>query len=152
LVSFAGTFNDPLKGKELTLAQYDQGADIVMNVASNTGNGILEAANETGKYAIGVDLDQDAIYPGHILTSMLKRVDQASYKLVKDVVENTFVGDTVIEMGIASGGVSLTDMSVMKEALGEKFPQDLLDKIQALTEEVKNGTIKVEAYEGFQRN
>jgi len=152
LVSFAGTFNDPLKGKELTLAQYDQGADIVMNVASNTGNGILEAANETGKYAIGVDLNQDAIYPGHILTSMLKRVDQASYKLVKDVVENTFVGDTVIEMGIASGGVSLTDMSVMKEALGEKFPQDLLDKIQALTEEVKNGTITVEAYEGFQRN
>ncbi len=152
LVSFAGTFNDPLKGKELTLAQYDQGADIVMNVASNTGNGILEAANETGKYAIGVDLNQDAIYPGHILTSMLKRVDQASYKLVKDVVENTFVGDTVIEMGIASGGVSLTDMSVMKEALGDKFPQDLLDRIQVLTEEVKNGTITVEAYEGFQRN
>ena len=59
LVSFAGTFNDPLKGKELTLAQYSQGADIVMNVASNTGNGILEAAKDSKKYAIGVDINQD---------------------------------------------------------------------------------------------
>lgn len=152
LVSFAGTFNDPLKGKELTLAQYDQGADIVMNVASNTGNGILEAASDTGKYAIGVDLDQDGIYPGHILTSMLKRVDVASYELVKDVVKGTFGGNSVVEMGIASGGVGLTDMSVMKEALGDKFPQDILDRIQELTEKVKSGEIKVEAYAGFQRN
>lgn len=152
LVSFAGTFNDPLKGKELTLAQYDQGADIVMNVASNTGNGILEAASETGKYAIGVDLNQDGIYPGRILTSMLKRVDMASYTLVKEVVEGTFEGNQVIEMGIATGGVSLTDMSVMKEALGDKFPQDLLEEIQALTEKVKSGEIEVVAYEGFQRN
>ena len=152
LVSFAGTFNDPLKGKELTLAQYDQGADIVMNVASNTGNGILEAANETGKFAIGVDLDQDGIYPGRILTSMLKRVDVASYELVKDVVDGTCKGDTVVEMGIASGGVSLTDMAVMKEALGDKFPQELLERIQELTEQVRSGAIKVDAYEGFRRN
>ena len=60
LQPFAGTWNDPLKGKELTLAQYDQGADIVMNVASGTGTGILEGAKEAGKYAIGVDLNQDA--------------------------------------------------------------------------------------------
>jgi len=79
LQSFAGTFTDPVKGKELTLAQYSQGADIVMNVASDTGNGVLEAAKVAGKYAIGVDLDQDAIYPGHIITSMLKRVDMGVY-------------------------------------------------------------------------
>jgi basic membrane protein A len=152
LVSFAGTFNDPLKGKELTLAQYDQGADIVMNVASNTGNGILEAAKDAKKYAIGVDLDQDTIYPGRILTSMLKRVDQASYQLVKDVAKNTFKGNKVVELGIADGGVGLTDMSVMKKALGSKFPEEILKKIQALTEDVKSGKIKVEAYKGFQRN
>ena len=152
LVSFAGTFNDPLKGKELTLAQYDQGADIVMNVASNTGNGVLEAAKEKGKYAIGVDLNQDGIYPGHILTSMLKRVDRASYQLVQDVQKNTFKGNKVVEMGIASGGVGLTDMSVMKKALGAKFPEDILKRIQQLTEDVKSGKIKVEAYKGFQRD
>ena len=72
LKSFAGTFNDPLKGKELTIAQYSQGADIVMNVASDTGNGVLEAAKEQNRYTIGLDLGQDSTYPGHIVTSMLK--------------------------------------------------------------------------------
>lgn len=149
LVSFAGTFNDPLKGKELTLAQYSQGADVVMNVASNTGNGILEAAKQEGKYAIGVDLDQDGIYPGSILTSMLKRVDMASYTIVKSVVDGTYKGGETLKMDISNGGVGLTDMSTMKKALGDKFPQDILDKIQQLTDDVKAGKIKVESYAGF---
>lgn len=149
LVSFAGTFNDPLKGKELTLAQYSQGADIVMNVASNTGNGILEAAKETGNYAIGVDLDQDGVYPGSILTSMLKRVDVATYEIIKSVVEDNFQGGEVMRMNVANGGVGLTDMSVMKEALGDKFPEDILTTVQELTEKIKSGEIVVESYEGF---
>jgi basic membrane protein A len=152
LVSFAGTFNDPVKGKELTLSQYEQGADIVMNVASGTGNGILEAAKDTGHYAIGVDLNQDGIYPGSILTSMLKRVDVAAYLMVKSVVEDTFQAGEVISMDLSNGGVSLTDMSVMKEALGDQFPDEILTKIQELTRMVKDGEIKVDTYEGFQRN
>ena len=87
LQAFAGTWTDPLKGKELTLAQYEQGADIVMNVASGTGPGILEAAKEAGKYAIGVDLDQDKDQPGHVLTSMVKRVDNACYLVIQSAVE-----------------------------------------------------------------
>lgn len=152
LVSFAGTFNDPLKGKELTLAQFEQGADIVMNVASNTGNGILEAAFEAKKYAVGVDLNQDDTYPGHILTSMLKRVDMGSYLITKAFVEGNFEGGKILDMTIVNGGVGLTDMSTMKQALGDKFPQDILDNIQKLTEEVKAGNIKVDSYEGFQRD
>ena len=152
LVSFAGSFNDPLKGKELTLAQYQQGADIVMNVASNTGNGILEAAFESGLYAIGVDLNQDDIYPGNILTSMLKRVDMGTYLITKAVVEGKFEGGTTLVMDINNGGIGLTDMSVMKNALGDKFPQDILDRIAELEGEVKSGKIKVVTYEGFQRD
>jgi basic membrane protein A len=152
LVSFAGTFNDPLKGKELTLAQYQQGADIVMNVASNTGNGILEAAKESKLYAIGVDLDQDDIYPGSILTSMLKRVDMGTYLITKAVVEGKFEGGKTLVMDISNGGIGLTRMEVMKKALGDKFPQDILDRITALEEEVKSGKIKVFQYEGFQRD
>lgn len=152
LVSFAGSFNDPLKGKELTLAQYQQGADIVMNVASNTGNGILEAAKESGLYAIGVDLDQDDIYPGHILTSMLKRVDMGSYLIVKAVVENAFDGGKILTMDISNGGVGLTGMSVMKTALGDKFPQDILERIKTLEEEVRSGKITVDSYAGFKRD
>lgn len=152
LQSFAGTFNDPLKGKELTAAQYSQGADIVMNVASGTGVGILDAAKEQSKYAIGVDLNQDDVYPGSILTSMLKRVDQATFLAIESVVKNNFTGNTTTYLDIGKGGVSLTDMSVMKTALGDKFPQDILDKISELEGKVKSGEIKVESYEGFGRS
>lgn len=151
LQSFAGSFTDPIKGKELTLAQYEQGADIVMNVASGTGTGILEAAKDSGKYAIGVDMDQDDVYPGHILTSMMKKIDVASYSIIESVVKGTYKPNTVTYLDIASGGVGLTDFSVMKEALGDKFPQEIVDKIQELEEKVKSGEIEVDAYEGFGR-
>lgn len=151
LQSFAGTFNDPLKGKELTVAQYSQGADIVMNVASGTGTGVLEAAKEQGLYAIGVDLNQDADQPGHVLTSMLKRVDTGTYLAIQDVVNDTFKGNYTYYLDINNGGVSLTDMSVMKEALGDAFPEEILTRIQELEEKVRSGEIVVDSYEGFGR-
>jgi basic membrane protein A len=149
LVSFAGTFNDPLKGKELALAQYSQGADIIMNVASNTGNGVLEAAKDSQKYAVGVDINQDDIYPGFILTSMLKRVDVGTYEVIKSVAEDKFKGGEILKMDVANGGIGLTDMAVMKQALGEKFPEDILTKMTELTEKIKSGEIKVDSYPGF---
>ncbi len=149
LQSFAGTWNDPLKGKELTLAQYEQGADIVMNVASGTGTGILEGAAEAGKYAIGVDLNQDNDKPGSVLTSMVKRVDNATYLLIQSVVEGTFKGGTEAYLTLTDGGVSLTDFAVMKEKLGDKFPQEIVDKVNELSEKIKSGEITVKNYEGF---
>ena len=72
-------WNDPVKGGELAKAQIAQGADIVYAAAGATGQGVLKAAADAGKYGIGVDSDQDGLFPGHILTSMLKRVDVATY-------------------------------------------------------------------------
>lgn len=149
LQAFAGTWTDPLKGKELTLAQYEQGADIVMNVASGTGVGVLEGAKEAKKYAIGVDLNQDGDQPGHVLTSMVKRVDNACYLVIESVVEGTFEGGTTKYLTLADGGVSLTDFSVIKEALGDKFPQDIVDRCEELSEMIVSGEIVVENYEGF---
>ena len=149
LQSFAGVWNDPLKGKELTLAQYEQGADIVMNVAAGTGSGILEAAAETGKYAIGVDQNQDADQPGHVLTSMIKRVDRACYLTIQSVVEDTFKGGSVSYLTIEDGGVGLTDFAEMKKALGDKFPEDMLTKLAEIEEKIISGEIVVENYEGF---
>ena len=149
LQSFAGTWNDPLKGKELTLAQYEQGADIVMNVASGTGPGILEAATEAGKYAIGVDLNQDNDQPGHVLTSMVKRVDTACYSVIKSVVDGSFKGNSVSYLDVAAEGVGLTDFSVIKEALGDKFPEEILTQVEELQQKIISGEIVVENYEGF---
>ena len=149
LQSFAGTWNDPLKGKELTLAQYEQGADIVMNVASGTGPGILEGAKEAGKYAIGVDLNQDNDQPGHVLTSMVKRVDTACYSVIESVVNGTFAGNTVSYLDVAGEGVSLTDFAVIKEALGDKFPEEILTQLEEIEAKIISGEIVVSNYEGF---
>lgn len=149
LQSFAGSWNDPLKGKELTLAQYDQGADIVMNVASGTGTGVLEAAKEADLYAIGVDLNQDNDQPGHILTSMVKRVDTASYSVIKSVVDGSFEGGKTSYLEVANDGVSLTNFSVIKQYLGEKFPEEIVEKTEELAEKIKSGEIVVENYQGF---
>lgn len=149
LQSFAGSWTDPLKGKELTLAQFDQGADIVMNVASGTGPGILEAAKEAGKYAIGVDLNQDNDQPGSVLTSMVKRVDSAVYLTIQSAVEGNFQGGSTKYLSLAENGVSLTDFSVMKEHLGDKFPQEIVDKVDELAKKIIDGEIKVENYKGF---
>lgn len=149
LTSFAGSWNDPLRGKELTLAQYEQGADIVFNVASGTGPGILEAAAEAGKYAIGVDLDQDNDQPGSILTSMLKHVDTAVYTLIEDVVNDSFEGNTTLKLGLENGGVGLTDFSVIKEHLGDDFPEHILDSVKEASEKISSGEVTVDNAPGF---
>ena len=149
LQAFAGTWSDPLKGKELTLAQYEQGADIVMTVATGTGTGVLEGAKEAGKYAIGVDLNQDGDQPGSVLTSMVKRVDNACYLVIESVVNGTFEGGSTRYLDLEQGGVSLNDFSVMREALGEQFPEDIVEKCDELAQQIISGEIVVENYEGF---
>ncbi|WP_425060187.1 Membrane lipoprotein TmpC [Sporomusa carbonis] len=144
LSSFAGSFSDPAKGKELTLAQYSQGADIVMNVASATGVGILEAAKDAGKYAIGVDSDQDGVYPGHILSSMLKRIDNSCFDQIRLAMEKNWKAGH-FEYGLKNKGVGLTDMTVM----GDKIPKDVRDKLAEIEKKVASGEIVVQHYENF---
>lgn len=73
----ASAWTDPVRGAELTKAQLAQGADVVFAAAGTTGLGIMQAARDAGKLAIGVDSNQNHLHPGHILTSMVKRVDRA---------------------------------------------------------------------------
>ncbi|MBS6396865.1 MAG: BMP family ABC transporter substrate-binding protein [Clostridiales bacterium] len=149
LQSFAGTFTDALKGKELATAQIDQGADIIMNVANITGVGAMEAAAELGAYAIGVDTNQDALYPGHVLTSMQKRVDLCTFQMIESVINGTFEGGSSAYMDLAHDGVGLTDFSVMKESLGDQFPQEIVDKVEELKEKIASGEIVVEHADGY---
>jgi basic membrane protein A len=149
LKTFVGAWDNPLEGKNHTLAKYDAGADIVMNVASGTGVGVLEGAKEAGKYAIGVDLNQDYDQPGSILTSMVKRVDTACYSVIEQVVNGTFAGGSVSYLDVAGKGVSLTDFAAIKEALGEQFPEEIITKITEIEEKIVSGEIVVPNYEGF---
>ncbi|MBD3347623.1 MAG: BMP family ABC transporter substrate-binding protein [Candidatus Eisenbacteria bacterium] len=107
-VVYAGTtpqaFADPAKGKELALLQYGRGVDVIYHASGSTGNGVIEAAREAGAYAIGVDSNQNYMAPGHVLTSMVKRVDNAVYKAIRDALEGTFEGG-IEELGLAENGV-----------------------------------------------
>ena len=97
-------WNNPPKGKELAVAQYDSGADIVFAAAGASGLGVFDAAEEKRKFAIGVDANQDWTKPGLILTSMLKRVDQAVYTTIEESKSGAFSGG-VKRFGLANKGI-----------------------------------------------
>jgi basic membrane protein A len=97
-------WNDPVKGGELAKSQIDRGADIVYAAAGATGQGVLKAAADAGKLAIGVDSNQDYLFPGKVLTSMLKRVDLAAYNSFMDA-KNGVWKPGVQALGLKEGGV-----------------------------------------------
>ncbi len=111
LVAYAGVtpsaFADPVKGKELALAQIGHGADVIFHASGTTGNGVIEAAREKGVYAIGVDSNQNHMAPGTMLTSMEKRVDLAVYETILALAEGRFQGG-VNEFGLDTKGLGYT--------------------------------------------
>jgi len=97
-------FNDPVKGGELARSQMDRGADVIYHAAGGTGAGVLRAVADAGKLGIGVDSNQNMLHPGKVLTSMLKRVDVATYNVVKAGKDGTFKPGVKV-LGLAEGGV-----------------------------------------------
>src|SRR2546427_10654818 len=104
-------WNNPGKGKELSLAQIGKGADVVFTAAGNSGLGAFDAVEQYGKmngrathFVIGVDSNQNMVKPGFVLTSMVKHVDNAVYDIIKVVVERKFQGGFHV-FGLDSAGV-----------------------------------------------
>jgi len=97
-------WNDPTRGGELARSQFDRGADVVYAAAGATGLGVLQAAKDKGRLAIGVDSNQNHIQPGSVLTSMVKRVDLAVYESFKTAKDGTWKAG-VRNLGVAEGGV-----------------------------------------------
>lgn len=104
IVSYTGTFADPPLGKEMANAQYDQGADIVYEVAGLTGTGVIDAGKERGLYVIAVDRDKNYLAPETVITSMLKDVGEGVYLTGKMVAEGRFVGGEY-RYGVKEGGI-----------------------------------------------
>ena len=102
--STPSAWNDPAKGAELTQSQIDRGADVVYHAAGGTGSGVIRAAADAGKLAIGVDSNQNGMAPGSVLTSMLKRVDVAAYQTFMDAKNGSFTSGVQV-LGLAEGGV-----------------------------------------------
>ena len=128
LVSYLGfDFANPTLGLETALGQYDQGADIIYQVAGRSGEGVLEAAAQRNLYAIGVDSNQDDIQPGHVIVSSLKKVEATTYDPIKLVVDGKFAGGFQ-RRGLKEGfaGLSWDEGSKTFE---EKGPADMTSKL-----------------------
>lgn len=138
-VAYADSFGDPAKGAQMANAMFDDGADIVYQVAGGTGIGIIEAAKARGHYAIGVDNDQDGLAPGNVLTSMVKRVDVAVDQIVTNYAADTFPGGEVMNFGLAENGVALSPMTHTRDII----PASYVEKVEAMKAQIIAGDIDV---------
>jgi len=144
LIGYTQNFTDSQKGKTMTEAQYSQGADIVFAAAGLCGLGTFEAAKAKGDgyYAIGVDVDQDHLAPGKILTSAMKGITTAAYMGVLDAYEGYFSAGHE-ELGLQEDGVQLSEMKYTKDII----PQWVLVEIAGLKAMAKDGEILIPATE-----
>ncbi len=140
--TFTGVSGTPEEGRQAALELYSRGADVVASGEGITGQGVLRAAKEKGRYAIGLDVDQDGLVPGHVLTSRLKALDVAVFRIVKAAADGSFKGGETLTMNIANNGVGITDMSAMKQALGNRFPNEIPERLNGLVYELKRGGVK----------
>jgi basic membrane protein A len=128
LVSYLSfDFSNPTLGKEAALAQYDQGADIIFQVAGRSGEGVISAAAETGKFAIGVDSNQDFIEPGSVIVSMLKKVDVTTYLLVQNTMNGEFKGGFQ-QIGMSEGATGLS-WDEGSTDFADNGPADMVSKL-----------------------
>lgn len=153
LVSYVGNFTDSAKAKELALAQYQQGADIIFSVASGAGMGAIDAAKESKKYAIGVDQDQatlkiengDQETANQIVTSVVKKMDNIVYDALKGAKENTLPWGTHVYVGLADNSMGLADNEIYQGLVSEEVRK----YIESLQEDIVSGKITVKTAIGM---
>lgn len=138
-------WNNPGKGKELALAQLSKGADVIFTAAGNSGLGAFDAVEQYGmkdgrakRFVIGVDSNQNGLKPGFVLTSMVKRVDNAVYKMVEDLVNGQFKAGIHI-YGLPEDGIGYA----MDEFNAPLISQEIIDQVEEAKRKIINGQIEV---------
>ena len=144
LVQYAGStpdaFNDPARGNEISLQQINQGADVIYHASGATGAGLFEAATEQKIFAIGVDADQAKHFPeAPILTSVVKRVDNAVFQTIQEARDGSFPGGEVVEFGLDDKGISLAPFG----KFDDQVPQKVKDEVDKARQGIIDGDIKV---------
>jgi len=139
-------WNNPGKGKELALNQIEKGADVIFTAAGNSGLGAFDAVEQFGRnadgeanrFVIGVDSNQNAVKPGFVLTSMVKRVDNAVYDAVREVLEGRFQGGFHV-FGLDKDGVAYA----MDEYNQPLIPAEVIERVAESKAKIIRGDIKV---------
>lgn len=141
-LAYVGNFYDSAAGKDMALAQYQNGADVGFNVAGSAGLGQIEAAVDSDKYAFGVDSDQAALLPDYaanIPTSAIKNVGNSLIRAIKMDMEGELSYGTLEYLGFADGGVELVEDAHYEETV----PEEIRTKVEELKEQITNGEIEV---------
>ena len=145
LQTMAGTtgaaWSDPLLGAELARQQMDDGADVIFHAAGGTGLGVLQAASDEGRLAIGVDSNQNGLFPGSVLTSMLKRVDVAAYMAFMDAAHGTW-RPGIVRLGLAEDGVGWA----LDEHNGPLVTAAMREAVEEARDAIVAGTLTVHDY------
>ena len=137
-VSFIGNFNDAQKAYELTRNMLNGGVDVVFNVAGPAGLGILKAAADANKYAIGVDSDQNGLYPKNVIASMLKQIGNSIYDSINQIKAGKAPFGSLEIYGLKNDGVGL----IYNDAL---VPAAVKAKVDEAKAKVLSGAIKVDS-------
>ncbi|WP_301539640.1 BMP family protein [Paenibacillus sp. NEAU-GSW1] len=141
--NYTGDFGKPDLGKQAAATMYDAGVDIIFHAAGGTGNGVFneaKARKDAGKevWVIGVDKDQSLEFGDEItLTSMMKGVEQAVYKISKELIDGNFPGGKIVELGLKDDAVGLPETS------SKNVPEDVLKKVEEYKAKIISGEIKV---------
>lgn len=134
-------WNDPAKGGEIAKSQMDQGSDVIFAAAGGTGIGVLQAAADANKLGIGVDSNQNGLHPGKVLTSMMKRVDVATYNAFKDGADGKFTAGVNV-LGVKEGGVDYA----ADENNAKLLTDDVKKAVEAAKADIISGKVKVHNY------
>ncbi|WP_295990753.1 BMP family ABC transporter substrate-binding protein [Rugamonas sp.] len=137
----ASAWNDPAKGGELARSQFERGVDVIFAVAGGSGMGTLQTAKEKGQLAIGVDSNQNHLYPGTMLTSMVKRVDNAIYDSYMEMKNGSWKAG-VVSKGLKEGGVDWA----LDEYNRKLITPDIEKRVLGARKDIIDGKVKVIDY------
>lgn len=137
----AEAWSSPEKAKSIAQTQYREGADIIFAAAGGSSLGVLKAADEINKFAIGVDSNQNGLYPGRVLTSLVKRVDTAVYDTLKNSREGTW-SPGIKYLGIKEGALDYAVDQNNRTLISEQ----LIEEVATAKDRIISGKITVEGY------
>lgn len=142
-VNYTNDYDDPAKGKECAKALNDKGADVVFQIASKAGDGVFEAAEEGGFYAIGVDSDQKYINDAVIICSMKKEVGTSIY----DAVAKYLSGDKSLwgTTWVANLSDGYVGIGYGEDGATQQVPDDVKAAVEELAQKITSGEITVES-------
>jgi len=146
LEQYSESFTDAAKGKAIANSMMGKNADVVFHAAGAVGDGVIEAVKEKNKMAVGVDRDQNYLAPKNVITSSMKRVDNAIFNVVADLKKGTFKGGSTINYGLKDGAVDIAPTT------SKMIPATLLKEVEDLKKKIADGKITPPADEKAYNN